>query len=164
MANQCPNKRVMVILENGEIESEDEDDLDDMPPLEDAPVEEEFGADHGEMLGLVARRALSLHAREEEDVQRKNIFHTRCHVKDKVCSVIIDGGSCTNVASTSMVEKLGLTTLRHPRPYKLQWLNDSAEAKVTKQVLVSFSIGNYHAEVLCDVVPMLAGHILLGRP
>ena len=54
--------------------------------------------------------------------------------------------------------------MKHPRPYKLQWLNDSAEAKVTKQVLISFSIGDYHAEVLCDVVPMLAGHILLGRP
>uniref|UniRef100_A0A2N9G391 Reverse transcriptase RNase H-like domain-containing protein n=1 Tax=Fagus sylvatica TaxID=28930 RepID=A0A2N9G391_FAGSY len=41
------------------------------------------------------------------------------------CSVIIDGGSCTNVASTIMVEKLGLPMAKHPRPYKLQWLNDS---------------------------------------
>ena len=131
IASQCPNKRVMVIRENGEIESEDEADLDDMPPLEDAPIgDEEFEADHGEMLGLVARRALSLQAiEEEEEVQRENIFHTRCHVKDKVCSVIIDGGSCTNVASTSMVEKLGLTTLKHPRPCKLQRLNDSGEVK-----------------------------------
>ena len=31
------------------------------------------------------------------------------------------------------------------------------------QVLVSFSIGKYKDEVLCDVVPMHAGHILLGR-
>jgi hypothetical protein len=31
-------------------------------------------------------------------------------------------------------------------------------------VLVSFSIGRYKDEVLCDVVPMHAGHILLGRP
>ena len=121
--------------------------------------------DQGEMLGLVARRALSLQAKEEEEeVQRENIFHTRCHVKDKVCSVIIDGGSCTNVASTSMVEKLGLITLKHPRPYKLQWMNDSGEARVTKQVLVPFRIGKYKDEVLCDVVPMQAGHLLLGRP
>ena len=35
---------------------------------------------------------------------------------------------------------------------------------MTKQVLVTFSIGNYHDEVLCDVVPMQACHILLGRP
>ena len=167
IASQCPNKRVMVIRENGEIESEDEASVEDMPPLEDdAPIgDEEFEADQGEMLGLVARRALSLQAKEEEEeVQRENIFHTRCHVKDKVCSVIIDGGSCTNVASTSMVEKLGLITLKHPRPYKLQWMNDSGEARVTKQVLVPFRIGKYEDEVLCDVVPMQAGHLLLGRP
>lgn len=42
-------------------------------------------------------------------MQWENIFHTHCHVTDKECSVIIDGGSCTNVASTSIVNKLGLT-------------------------------------------------------
>ena len=31
-------------------------------------------------------------------------------------------------------------------------------------MLVSFSMGKYKDEVLCDVVPMHAGHILLGRP
>ena len=31
-------------------------------------------------------------------------------------------------------------------------------------MLVSFSIGRYKDEVLCDIVPMHAGHILLGRP
>ncbi|KAF7800818.1 Transposon Ty3-I Gag-Pol polyprotein [Senna tora] len=78
--------------------------------------------------------------------------------------MVIDSGSVTNVASTLLVDKLDLPTMKHPKPYKLQWLNDSAEAKVTKQVFISFSIGNYHTEVLCDVVPMLAGHLLLGRP
>ena len=78
--------------------------------------------------------------------------------------MIIDGASCTNVASTTMVEKLGMATCKHPRPYKLQWLNDSGEVRVNKQVLVSFSIGKYEDEVLCDVVPMQAGHLLLGRP
>ena len=33
-----------------------------------------------------------------------------------------------------------------------------------KQVLINFSIGNYKDEVLCDLVPMEATHILLGRP
>ena len=31
-------------------------------------------------------------------------------------------------------------------------------------MLVSFAIGRYKDEVLCDVVPMHAGHLLLGRP
>ena len=78
--------------------------------------------------------------------------------------MIIDGGSCTNVASTTLVEKLGMQTSKHPRPYKLQWLNDSGEVRVNKQVLISFSIGKYKDEVLCDVVPMQASHLLLGRP
>lgn len=62
------------------------------------------------------------------------------------------------------MEKLKLPTIKHPRPYKLQWLNDYGEVKVTKQALVSFSIEKYTDEVLCDVVPMQASHILLGRP
>ena len=55
--------------------------------------------------------------------------------------MIIDGGSCTNVSSNTLVEKLGLPSLKHLRPYKLQWLNDCGQVKVNKQVLVSFSIG-----------------------
>ena len=68
------------------------------------------------------------------------------------------------MTSTTLDENLNLPTLKHPRPYKLQWLNDCGEVKVNKQVLVSFSIGKYKDEVLCDVIPMHAGHILLGKP
>ena len=32
------------------------------------------------------------------------------------------------------------------------------------KVLMSFSIGKYHDEVLCDVFPMYASHILLNKP
>jgi hypothetical protein len=31
--------------------------------------------------------------------------------------VIIDSGSCTNVASVTLVRKLGLNTIKHERPY-----------------------------------------------
>ena len=106
----------MVLREDGEYETENESNDDSMPPLEDDDIEE--FAVQGEM--LVARRALSVQVKEDDGVQRENIFHTRCHVQNKVCSLIIDGGSCTNVASTTMVEKLGLPTTKHPRPYKLQ--------------------------------------------
>jgi hypothetical protein len=54
--------------------------------------------------------------KEEESNQRENLFHTRCFVNNKVCSVIIDGGSCTNVASTYLVEKLALTTFKISSP------------------------------------------------
>ena len=59
-----------------------------------------------------------------------------------------------NVASTTTVNKLGLPITNHPRPYKLQWFNDGGEIRVTRQVLVSFRIGKYEDEVLCDVAPM----------
>ena len=36
--------------------------------------------------------------------------------------------------------------------------------KVTKQVVVPFFIRKYIDEVLCDVVPMQASHMLLVRP
>ncbi|XP_073139094.1 uncharacterized protein [Henckelia pumila] len=73
-------------------------------------------------------------------------------------------GSCTNVVSYELVEKLSLPVIKHPQPYKLQWFNDSSEVRVTRRVVVPFSIGKYVDEVLCDVVPMQACHILLGRP
>ena len=112
----------------------------------------------------MAKCALSAQVKENDtEQQRENIFHTRCHINNKVYSMIIDGESCTNVASTTLVEKLNLTTLKHFRLYKLQWLNDCGEVKVNMQVLVSFSIGKYNDEVNCDVVPTHAGHILLNK-
>ena len=162
-ASECPNKRVMLALGNGEYESEHSDEEEEVPPLED-DSDCEYAV-KGEV--LVIRRALSAQTVEEEDghvEQRENIFHTRCLVKEKVCSMIIDGGSCVNVASILLVEKLGLPTMKHLRPYQLQWLNETGKVKVNKQVLVPFSIGRYHDEILCDVVPMHANHILLGRP
>ena len=124
--------------------------------------EEEFSIEEKE---LVTRLVLSAQVKEDViEQQHGNIFNTCYHANNKVCSLIIDGGSCASVASALLVEKLQLPTLKHPKSYKLQWLNDSGEMKVQKQVLVLFSIGKYHDEVLCDVVPIYASHILLGRP
>ena len=165
IASQCPNKKAMITCVTGEIVSEESDVDEDMPPLmEDDEVDDGMAQPVcGE--NLVVRRTLNLQAKEEDnEVQRESIFHTRCFVNNKVCNVIIDSGSCTNVASTMLVEKLSLPTFKHPKPYKLQWLNDCGEIKVNKQVLVALSIGRYKDQVVCDVVPMQATHILLGRP
>uniref|UniRef100_A0A2N9HI15 CCHC-type domain-containing protein n=1 Tax=Fagus sylvatica TaxID=28930 RepID=A0A2N9HI15_FAGSY len=127
IASQCPNRRVMIMRDNGEVMTESEDDSDGMPELVDASDDD--GVVYpvtGE--SLVARRALNTHIKvDDAEQQRENIFHTRCHVNNK-------------------------------------WLNDCGEVRVDRQVLVTFSIGKYLDEVLCDVVPMHAGHILLGRP
>ncbi|XP_071926127.1 uncharacterized protein [Coffea arabica] len=126
IASQCPNPRTMLVLPNGDIVTDDEEeDYKDMPPLveEEDEIEEVPTQDK---VGLVARRALATQASKDE-LQRDNIFYTRCHVTNKVCSLVIDPGSCTNVASALMVEKLNLPSSEHPRPYKLQWLNNSGE-------------------------------------
>jgi hypothetical protein len=130
--------------------------------VEEESEEELTYADQGE--SLVIRRLLrSTYA--EDDWLRNKIFHTKCTSNGKVCDVIIDGGSCENVVSTTMVEKLNLKTEAHSHPYKLQWLRKGNDIQVTKKCLVQFSIGkNYQDEVMCDVVPMDACHILLGRP
>ena len=39
---------------------------------------------------------------------------------DKDCFVIIDGGSCSNITSMNMAEKLGLPTTKHLEPYTLR--------------------------------------------
>jgi len=46
------------------------------------------------------------------------------------------------VASTRVVDKLGLKTIPHAKPYKLSWLKEE-DIKVTQQVLINFSIGNF---------------------
>jgi hypothetical protein len=79
-------------------------------------------------------------------------------VKHATCSLIIDNGSCVNVASTRLVLKLDLSTSPHRKPYKLQWLNDNGELLFDKQVVADFQIGKYHDSILCDVVPMEATH------
>ena len=72
---------------------------------------------------LMIRRMLGIIPKSLDNTQRENIFHTRCLITNKLCSLIIDGGSCTNVASTRVVEKLALPTISHTKPYKLQWLS-----------------------------------------
>ena len=118
ITSECVNKRAMVLQDNGEIVTEDEIEENEMPLLED--VEDEEYTTPGE-LTIVARTTLSVQVKKEEAVQRENIFYTRCYVHDKVCIMNINRGNCTNVGSTIMVEKLGLLTLKHPWPYKLQW-------------------------------------------
>jgi len=79
--------------------------------------------------------------------------------------LIIDGGSCANVVSLSIIEKLNLQTSTHPHPYNIQWLKQSKGLQVSLRCLVSFSIGkNYHDELWFDIIPMDAYHMLLGRP
>ncbi|TYK26105.1 F15O4.13 [Cucumis melo var. makuwa] len=165
MSKDCINKRVMVVR-NGVIDSEDECEENDAQLEEEyeTPVDDEY-IEEGSSISLITRRVLNVKIKEEKiEDQRENLFHTRCLIKGSPCSLVIDNGSCTNVVSSFLVKRLQRTTRPHPKPYKLQWLTNKGELKVNSQVLISFTLGRYKDEVLCDVVPMHAGDILLGRP
>jgi hypothetical protein len=68
------------------------------------------------------------------------------------------------LVSANFVTKNGLMTHAHTHPYYIQWLNNSGKAKVTHIARVHFSIGTYHDYANCNVVPMQACSLLLGRP
>jgi len=134
IAANCPTKRTMMV-KGGIVVSEHSENEYEIPCEGDL---------------LVIRRMLGTIPTPLDDTQRENIFHTRCLI-NKLCSMIIDGGCCTNVASTRVMEKLALPTISHRKPYKLQWLSQEGEIIVNKQVLITFAIGKYKDEVLCDL-------------
>ena len=156
----------MIINEQGEWETESEPEED--APRYDEDIKhdegEEIQPDEGDNNCFVSRRVLSVAAVKEENNQQHNLFHTQGMIKDKLCSIIIDNGSCNNIASQELVERMGLKQRRHPSPYKIQWLNKCGMLRVSNIVTVPFSIGKYNDHVEYDVVPMQACQLLLGRP
>ena len=81
---------------------------------------------------LMVRRLLGSQMQPLDDNQREKNFHIRCTINGKLFSLIVDEGSCTNVTSSRLVSKLNLDTKPHPRPYRLQWLRENEEVKVTQ--------------------------------
>ena len=148
IASECPNRKVITLAEWAAVKEDFEEEdkaCESEPEFEETQNEVIEEADEGEL--LVLRRVLSTQ-RGVKDEQRENIFHTRCTVQGKVCSLIIDGGSCANIVSLSMIEKLSMQTVTHLHPYNIQWLNQSKGIQVNSRCLISFSIRkNYQDEL-----------------
>lgn len=64
------------------------------------------------------------------------IFFRRVRCNEQLCSMVIDGGSCTNVISEDACKKLGLKTEPHLAPYKVTWVNDT-NLKVNERCLLT---------------------------
>jgi len=139
ITRECPNNRTIIVNDQEEYEStsEVEDESEKENNLEKDIYEFESGA------ALVVTQILSVQVNDAENGQRHNLFYTRAKVQVKVVKVIIDGGSCHNLASKEMVEKLSLKLLKHPHPYHVQWLNNSGSIKIAQRVKVPFKIGEY---------------------
>ncbi|XP_074364604.1 uncharacterized protein LOC141705612 [Apium graveolens] len=142
IASECPSRRTLTMKQYMEWDV-DEQFLQFIPEV----TQEKLVNNDGDELAyaendanlLVVRRILHTETTPNTD-QREKLFHTRCKVGDQTCNMIIDSGSCTNVASIDMVNKLNLPTRVHEKPYKLNWLDDSKGLDVKKQALMSFSI------------------------
>ncbi|XP_066358119.1 uncharacterized protein [Miscanthus floridulus] len=161
---ECLNNRVIIVKDNGEYESASEEEVEEEYDDEAHEDEEHTRCEFEQGAALVVAQILSVQMKEAENGQRHNLFQTRAKVQYKVVKVIIDGGSCHNLASCEMVDKLGLKLQRHPHPYHVQWLNDSGDIKIGYRVKVPFKIGEYVDTIECDVAPMSVCHLLLGRP
>jgi hypothetical protein len=116
IAAECPSKRTMLVNEKGEWEFEcDEDGA----PIYDEEIrndETEIQPDECDNNCFISQHVLSVTAVKEENNQRHNLFHTRGMIKDKLCWIIVDNGSCNNIASQQLVERLGLKQQRYPSP------------------------------------------------
>ncbi|KAK1645154.1 hypothetical protein QYE76_062959 [Lolium multiflorum] len=140
----CPNRKVMIINEDNEYETGDDVDPN-APDDDDYDTDGEDAYPSNARTIVVSQRALNV--LPSASTQRCNLFQTKALVgPDKACKVIIDGGSCRNLASKELCTKLKLKYLPHPHPYYIQWLSENGEMKVKHMVRVEFEIGPVNME------------------
>jgi hypothetical protein len=168
VARDCPNKRTLLIRDNGEYSStSDSEELDHSLLATNNATTTDIHVNPGDTdryESLVVQLVLSTQVAPAEKNQRHTLFHTKGVVQERSIRIIIDSGSCNNLVSTTLVEKLSLPTRKLSNPYHIQWLNDGGKVRVSRSVRIPFSIGAYSGYVDCDVVPMEACSLLLGRP
>eukprot|EP00253_Pinus_taeda_P030758 PITA_30758 len=76
------------------------------------------------------------------DRKRIELFHIRGVINHTKVETMFDTGSQENLIVESLVNKLGLETKPHPKPYPLGWIDDKAKLNVTKQCKVKFVIAS----------------------
>ena len=93
---------------------------------------------------------------------RKNIFRSIGTVYGQHCILVIDAGSCENIISQTLVDRLKLKVYNHNR---VKWLMKGDGVQVRHTCQVPFAIGeNCKDTIWCEVLlPMDSGDILLGR-
>nr|GEU92317.1 putative nucleotidyltransferase, ribonuclease H [Tanacetum cinerariifolium] len=84
---------------------------------------------------------------------------------EKICSIIIDGGSCENLVSKALVKAFKLPTEPHHSPYQIGWIKKGPTLMANENCKVPLAIGKHYKKlVTCDVVVIEACHVLLERP
>nr|XP_048319480.1 uncharacterized protein LOC125418852 [Ziziphus jujuba var. spinosa] len=162
----------MVIRESGDIKTEEEElDNESMPPLEDVgdEGEEDYKYLVGGDLSLVARKALTVY-KDERELQQKNIFRTRCKVKDKFVVVYFDD---ILVYSRSLEEhvrhlRLVLDAFRKERLYANIKKYDFCKSEIVFEgfVISTAGIKVDQEKIQCDASGIGIGAVLMqeGKP
>ena len=97
--------------------------------------------------------------------EKNELFHIRVISKHQKIDTLFDSGSQVNLIFEAIVNKLGLATTPHKKPYPLGWLNDRAQLQVTRQCKLKFSVGStFVDEVELDIIPLVICGIVLGSP
>nr|GEW92775.1 Asp_protease_2 domain-containing protein [Tanacetum cinerariifolium] len=79
--------------------------------------------------------------------------------KEKICSFIIDGGSCKNLVSKALVKAFKLSTEPYPSPYQIGWIKKVPALKVTEICKVHPAIGKHYNELLL-VMLLIWRHVM----
>ncbi|XP_013589368.1 PREDICTED: uncharacterized protein LOC106297728 [Brassica oleracea var. oleracea] len=107
----CPHRTFRGLLIQ-EVQ-QDNDPIYDEEPLDSDEEAEELFPDSGRL--LVVRRSFFTPKAEEQFPQRNRFFQSRCTINGRVCSFVIDSGSCKNVIAEEAVAKLQLQDEPHPQ-------------------------------------------------
>jgi hypothetical protein len=115
-----PNRKVVLVNEDTN-EYETGDDADP-----DGYDDDDFGHDGVDAYPSTANNIICsqrvLNASPTSESQQCNLFQTKALVgPDKACKLIIDGGSCRNLASKELYAKLKLKYIPRPHPRSATW-------------------------------------------
>ena len=82
--------------------------------------------------------------KKAEHPQRLKVFRTRCTIDGKVFDIIIDGCSSDNIISLKVVKKLGLPTEPQTHPYRVGWITNNIDVKITEFCKVFYILMKFY--------------------
>ncbi|KAF7140039.1 hypothetical protein RHSIM_Rhsim06G0128800 [Rhododendron simsii] len=123
-AARCPQRAL--IIGNDEEDQQGEGGaphvVEPLDPCDSEEECEELDVD----TSLRVMRCIVSTAADNEAWKCTNIFHAYVRSGDKVCKLVLDGGSCMNVVSRSAVSRLKLKPELHPQPYRVAWVDKTS--------------------------------------
>ena len=93
-----------------------------------------------------------------DDIPMTTFYYA--HSQDLPFTLVIDVEICSNFISSDLVNISGPTSWVHPEPY---YLGPNYVGLVMSQCKIPLKVGQYEAELLCDVTNVKTFGVLLGQ-